>query len=66
MVALRKLANRFIDYMASNMGLLIIPTRRMDSYLLQMRLKRIISEYRIDCVIDVGANIGQYRDFLRN
>lgn len=29
------------------------------------RLKKIFAEYFIDCVIDVGANVGQYAKFLR-
>ena len=34
--------------------------------MLAMRLKRIIQEYQIDCIFDVGANVGQYHDFLRD
>ena len=29
-------------------------------------MQRIIDEYGIDCIIDVGANSGQYYKFLRN
>lgn len=36
------------------------------SYPLAQLLKKLFSLYKIDCVLDVGANIGQYRDFLRN
>lgn len=30
------------------------------------RLKRIFDTYKIDCVLDVGANSGQYGEFLKN
>lgn len=62
---MRRLVKRIIDYIADKIGFLFIAKWRMDSYLLVMRLKKIISEYKIDCIFDVGANVGQYRDFLR-
>lgn len=37
-------------------------TRKMD---LSNHLRRLFELYRIDCVFDVGANLGQYRNFLR-
>jgi FkbM family methyltransferase len=32
----------------------------------EVYLKRLFSQYQIDCVLDVGANQGQYVDMLRN
>lgn len=29
------------------------------------KMKKIFSEYDINCVVDVGANLGQYYDFVR-
>ncbi len=31
-----------------------------------LHLRRLFQQFRIDCVVDVGANLGQYRDFLRD
>lgn len=54
-----------VENAAKRVGILAIPEWRMESYLLANRLKRIVHEYQIDCIFDVGANVGQYRDFLR-
>lgn len=64
-MAVKKFIKKSIEYIAGKAGLIVIPEWRLDSYFLAMRLKRIISEYQIDCIFDVGANIGQYHDFLR-
>lgn len=53
---------KFIEYIFDKQGLLIIPKWRLNDFLQTRRLKRIISEY---CIIDVGANIGQYSKLLR-
>jgi FkbM family methyltransferase len=47
-------------------GTLIISPREL--YLLpeQMHLIRFFEHFSVDCVFDVGANIGQYRDLLRD
>ncbi|MCG8613062.1 MAG: hypothetical protein MI864_21340, partial [Pseudomonadales bacterium] len=57
---------RCIELLADKLGLCVIAKWRLDSLLLENRLRRILFEYEIDCVLDVGANVGQYRDFLRN
>ncbi len=54
-----------IEYVYNKLGLIIVPTWRLDYFLLSRRIKKIIEEYKIDCFIDVGANVGQYGDFLR-
>lgn len=38
----------------------------ISNFLLAERLKKIFETYKIDCVLDVGANSGQYGEFLRN
>jgi FkbM family methyltransferase len=35
----------------------------MDEFVAGRHLKRILDLHRIDCVLDVGANLGQFRDF---
>ena len=55
---LRRLAKRF--------GYEIIPTWRLERLRQSMFLERVFARYRVDLVVDVGANIGQTRDYLRN
>lgn len=43
----------------------IIHMQSAQSYLLNHRLKLLFSRCDISCVFDIGANNGQYRDFLR-
>jgi FkbM family methyltransferase len=31
----------------------------------EMHLRRLLTHYKVDCVFDVGANVGQYADTLR-
>lgn len=62
---LKKIAKKSVERIARKMGLLVIPEWKLDAYFLATRLKRIISEYQIDCIFDIGANLGQYHDFLR-
>lgn len=57
---------RIVEFAARKLGLVTIPKWKLDNFLLAQRLARIFLEYKIDCVFDVGANIGQYRNFLRN
>ncbi len=46
-------------------GLEFLPTWRAARAPQTAFLKRLFELYEIDCVIDVGANIGQYREYLR-
>jgi FkbM family methyltransferase len=55
-----------MNSVSRKMGLQVIPERRMEKYFFVKRVQRIISEYQVDCIVDVGANQGQYRDFLRD
>lgn len=47
-------------------GYTIIPTWRLAHFPLSEHLRKILQTFEIDCVLDVGANKGQYRDFLRD
>ena len=44
----------------------IIPTWRVDRLAQSRYLSRLIERHAIDCIFDVGANEGQYRDYLRD
>lgn len=47
------------------MGYEVVPTWRMERYAEAVFLRRLFHLLQIDCVVDVGANLGQYHDFLR-
>jgi FkbM family methyltransferase len=47
-------------------GWIGIPEWRLPQLPLEQHLKRVFAAYRIDCVLDVGANLGQFRDTLRD
>jgi FkbM family methyltransferase len=44
----------------------IVPLREMKERDFALHLRELLASQRIDCVLDVGANVGQYRDFLRD
>ncbi len=55
-----------LNRITSRLGVYVIPKWRSHDFMLVKRMQRIIDEYKIDCIIDVGANSGQYYNFLRN
>ena len=57
---------RLIEYFLYRLGIIVIAKKRLNDFLITRRMRKIIRKYKIDCIIDVGANIGQYRKFLRN
>ena len=44
----------------------IVPLREMKERDFALHLRELLARLDIDCVLDVGANAGQYRDFLRD
>ena len=62
---LRK-AKRMVESVASRLGYTIIPNWRLEHYDQERYLAKLFQLLEIDCVLDVGANRGQYRDFLRD
>jgi len=46
-------------------GYTIVPTWRLDKLPMATYLAELLRSLDIGCVLDVGANVGQYRDFLR-
>lgn len=55
-----------IESVAQRAGYQVIPQWRMDGYPMARHLKHVFEALGVDLVLDVGANQGQYRDFLRN
>ncbi len=43
----------------------IVPLREMKERDFALHLRELLARLEIDCVLDVGANVGQYHDFLR-
>jgi FkbM family methyltransferase len=44
----------------------IVPLREMKERDFALHLRELTDQLDIDCIFDVGANIGQYHDFLRD
>jgi FkbM family methyltransferase len=47
------------------LGLTVLPNWRVERYPMARCLRALFAQLRVDCVLDVGANVGQYRNFLR-
>jgi FkbM family methyltransferase len=58
-------AKQVIASAALKFGYTIIPTWSAHHLPLAMHLRSIFQKLQIDCVLDVGANQGQYKRFLR-
>jgi len=54
------------EHIFRKIGYEIVPTWRLDRHPQSKYLKKLLKNYSIDAVIDVGANNGQYRDYLRD
>jgi FkbM family methyltransferase len=63
---MKPLFKKTVENLAKRQGYLITPTWRAADLPLENHLKSIFEKYEISTVLDVGANIGQYYDFLRN
>jgi FkbM family methyltransferase len=50
---------------AQAIGYTVVPNWRMERYPQTVYLRKLFGALGTDCVLDVGANLGQYRDFLR-
>jgi FkbM family methyltransferase len=50
---------------ASRRGYPIVPAWRLEKWDQSTHLRDLFAMLEIDCVLDVGANIGQFREFLR-
>lgn len=56
---------KWVDHAARRAGLSVVPTWRLNNLPAAEHLRSLFDFLSIDCVFDVGANQGQYRDFLR-
>ena len=62
MMTLKSMVLRAFD----SLGYTLIPKWRDRNRALAILTHDLISKHAIDCVIDVGANVGQYRRFIRH
>ncbi len=54
-----------VDRFFKSFGYVLVPAWRWMPNTLDTHLRQLFDLQRVSCVIDVGANEGQYRDFLR-
>jgi FkbM family methyltransferase len=66
MTRLRSTGKRIVEQAASRLGYRVIPDWRMKSLAHARHLRQLFDRLGIDTVLDVGANIGGYRKFLRD
>jgi FkbM family methyltransferase len=60
-----KLVRDSVRKVSRALGYDIVPLRDMKERDLALHLGELLARLEIDCVLDVGADVGQYRDFLR-
>jgi FkbM family methyltransferase len=65
MMTARSRIKRLVESVAGSIGYAVIPHWRLQQYDVMQHLKALFEMLKVDCVLDVGANRGQYRDFLR-
>jgi len=57
---------RLTNALASRFGYHIVPEWRAQGWPLSRHLQQLFKILEVNCVLDVGANEGQYHDFLRD
>lgn len=66
MLRLRPAVKRIVERGASRLGYRVIPDWRLKSLAHAQHLRQMFDQLAIDTVLDVGANVGGFRKFLRN
>ncbi len=54
-----------LQRLSARLGYPVIPAWRLEKFEQTEHLRQLFSRAGIDCVLDVGANIGQFHEFLR-
>src|SRR5271168_2015317 len=65
-IAMLKIVKDSVLKVSRSFGYDIVPLREMKERDFALHLRELLARLDIDCVLDVGANAGQYRDFLRD
>lgn len=63
---LRPVLKRLVERGASRLGYQVIPSWRLHSFEHARHLRQLFEQLQIDTVLDVGANVGGYRELLRD
>ena len=61
-----KIVKQSVLRVSRSLGYDIVPLREMKERDLALHLREVLRRLDIDCVLDIGANVGQYHDLLRN
>jgi FkbM family methyltransferase len=61
-----KLVKKSVLRVSRFFGYEIVPLREMKERDFALHLRAVLAYQNIDCILDVGANVGQYHDFLRD
>jgi len=61
-----KIVRESVLKISRSLGFDIVPLREMRERDFALHLRELLARLQVDCVLDVGANVGQYRDFLRD
>lgn len=64
--AMLKIVKDSVLKVSRSFGYDIVPLREMKERDFALHLGALLERLKIDCVLDVGANVGQYHDFLRD
>jgi FkbM family methyltransferase len=65
-IIMLKIVKDSVLRVSRSFGYDIVPLREMKERDFALHLRELLARLDIDCVLDVGANAGQYRDFLRD
>ena len=55
----------FIERTARRAGIIVAPAWRSTQFDEEHHMRRLLAHLQVDCMFDVGANIGQYAEKLR-
>jgi FkbM family methyltransferase len=63
---MRRIGERIFGPVARAFGYRLVPKKRLKHWVEIDLTRRLLERFDVDCVIDVGANRGQFRDQLRD
>jgi FkbM family methyltransferase len=64
--ALKKFAKKQAGLVLGQLGYVALRKQHLDTYPLAKHLSKLFELHQIDCVFDIGANVGQYGTLLRD